>query len=137
MEIKILLIEDDSDDIELMQDALALHKVQYEMEVITDGSEALRYIHTCEECPDVVILDFNLPKIHGREMLSEIRNVAAFKDVPLVILTTSSLPEDIAYSYKNGASKYLVKPTTLQQIKEMVDIIVALAKEHRDKVKAL
>ena len=70
-------------------------------------------------------------------MLNEIRHVAAFKDVALVILTTSSLPEDIAYSYQHGASKYLVKPTTLQQIKDMVDIIVALATEHQDKVNAL
>lgn len=125
--MKILLIEDDLDDIELLQEALTRHGINYVMDTANDGSRAIDYIRHCEVCPDIVILDFNLPKIHGREVLTEIKSVASFKDIPLMILTTSSAKEDIEYSLKNGADRYLIKPVNLQQMEETVKAIVELA----------
>lgn len=125
--MKILLIEDDLDDIELLQEALTRHGISYVMDTANDGSMAIEYIRTCEVCPDIIILDFNLPKIHGREVLTEIKSVASFKHIPLMILTTSSSKEDIEYSLKNGADRYLIKPVNLQQMEETVKSIVELA----------
>jgi CheY-like chemotaxis protein len=125
--IKILLIEDDLDDIELLEEALRSKKVLYNIDIVVDGMKAVEYIRNCKSCPDIVILDFNLPKIHGREVILEIKSVASFKNIPLLILTTSSAKEDIEYSYKNGASRYLIKPTTVEGINEIVDTVVELA----------
>ena len=125
--IKILLIEDDLDDIELLEEALRSKKVLYNIDIVIDGSKAVEYVRACKSCPNIIILDFNLPKIHGREVILEIKSVATFKNIPLLILTTSSAKEDIEYSYKNGASRYLIKPTTVEGINEIVDTVVALA----------
>ena len=128
--MKILLIEDDLDDIELLQDALKSYQVSYEMDIVNDGRSAVDYVKKCIDCPDLIVLDFNLPKVHGREVILEIKSVAGFKSIPLLILTTSSAKEDIEYAYKNGADKYLIKPSTLESIKETVDTIVSLSKSN-------
>lgn len=125
--IKILLVEDDLDDVELLEDALRDHNVAYEADILHDGSAAVDYIRTCTSCPDLVILDFNLPKVHGRQIILELKSTTSFKQIPLLILTTSSAREDIDYAYQNGADKYLIKPTSMAQVKELVDEIVRLA----------
>ena len=125
--MKILLIEDDLDDIELLEEALKNHAVSYNMDIAINGSDAIEYIRNCKDLPDLIILDFNLPKIHGREVLLAIKSAATFKDIPLLILTTSSAKEDVEFSYRHGADKYLIKPATLDGIKETVDTIVGLA----------
>ncbi|MBL7712725.1 MAG: response regulator [Chitinophagaceae bacterium] len=125
--IKILLVEDDLDDVELLEDALRDHNVAYEAAILHDGSAAVEYIRACTSCPDLVILDFNLPKVHGRQLILELKATASFKQIPLLILTTSSAKEDIDYAYQNGADKYLIKPTSMAQVKELVDEIVRLA----------
>ncbi|PQJ10080.1 response regulator [Flavipsychrobacter stenotrophus] len=127
--IKILLIEDDLDDVELLEDTLQSNNVAYIVNVKNDGNAAIEYIKTCVDCPDIIILDFNLPKVHGREVIKEIKSLPSFRDIPLLILTTSSAKEDMDYAYKHGADKYLIKPTSLQQIKEMCGVIVDLAKK--------
>jgi len=125
--MKILLIEDDPDDVELLQDALARHGVLYQMEVIKDGNAAIKYFKTSEVYPEIIILDLNLPKVHGRDVIVEIKSGSLFQNIPLLILTTSSSKHDMEHSYKYGADKYLLKPVTLEQIKETVEAIVALA----------
>lgn len=124
--MKILLIEDDLDDIELLQEALQAHGVAHEMDIVNDGSAALLYIGSAVAYPDIIILDFNLPKVHGRQVLLGIKSADPFKDIPLVILTTSSAREDMDYAYRNGADKYLIKPTNAVQLKETVEVIVNL-----------
>src|SRR5690349_20095484 len=113
MSLKIFLIEDDLDDIELLQDALLKQGVSYIMEDVNDGSAALDYIRHNKGNPDIIILDMNLPKVHGRDILPVIRDSENFRHIPLLILTTSSSIDDIEYAYKNGASKYLKKPATV------------------------
>jgi CheY-like chemotaxis protein len=126
--MKILLIEDDLDDIELLEEALKSHGISYQLKTINDGSAAVEYIRSAPEHPDIIILDLNLPKIHGRDVLLEIKSLAPVKHIPLLILTTSSSREDVEYAYEKGANKYLVKPTTTVQIRETVAAVVDLAK---------
>jgi DNA-binding response OmpR family regulator len=125
--LKIVLIEDDIDDVELLQDALNSHHVAYSMMVLKDGSAAAGFCETAEFLPDIIIMDFNLPKVHGREVISLIRSKSKFSNVPILILSTSSSKEDIAYAYKAGADKYLIKPATIESIDETVRTILQLA----------
>ncbi|MDP4149818.1 MAG: response regulator [Bacteroidota bacterium] len=119
--MKILLIEDDLDDIELLQEGLG--DFPYEMDVANDGGLAVEYIKASKSRPDLIVLDLNLPKIHGRDVILEIKASPLFQHVPLIILTTSSAKEDMEYAYKNGADKYLLKPTDSQQLDQIVSII--------------
>jgi len=129
MKLKILLIEDDLDDIELLQDALLKQGVSYTMEDVNDGNEALDYIQLNKGIPDIIILDMNLPKVHGRDVIPAIKLSENFSNIPLLILTTSSSPDDIEYAYKNGANKYLKKPATVEEIRETVKTILELAEK--------
>jgi DNA-binding response OmpR family regulator len=126
--IKILLIEDDIDDVELLQDALDKHSVAYTMEVLTNGKQALEYIENCKDCPELIVLDFNLPKVHGREVLKQLKTSAEFKEIPIVILTTSSSQEDKNYADSLGVNAFLVKPTTTDGIRNAIKVILAVVK---------
>jgi DNA-binding response OmpR family regulator len=125
--MQIFLIEDDTDDIELLQEAMA--GVSHDMHIANDGDAAVELIKSGTIVPDIIILDLNLPKIHGREVLLEIKSFDAYRNIPLVILTTSSAAEDITYAYENGANKYLIKPHTGDELKEIVKTITELAKK--------
>jgi CheY-like chemotaxis protein len=124
--LQILLIEDDNDDIELIQDALDDNKLSYQLKVIKDGGEVAGYLETVNDIPDIIVMDFNLPKVHGREILKNIKQTDTFKTIPLLILTTSSSQDDIDYSYKEGANRYLIKPTTASGIRNVVEVIKEL-----------
>jgi len=128
--MRILLIEDDADDIELLQEALKNHAIAFDMEVIKDGKKALDHFRSSSVAPEIIILDLNLPKVHGRELIVEIKTGQTFKHIPLLILTTSSAKEDVEYAYKNGADKYLIKPSTIEKIRETVSIIVQLTSKN-------
>ena len=128
--MKIFLVEDDLDDIELLQDVLSAEGFSYEMDVANDGSAAVEYIKNCLIFPDIIVLDFNLPKIHGRDVMLEFKSDSRFRDIPLVILTTSSAKEDIDYSYKNGANQYFIKPNTLEGLYGIVREIKKVVENH-------
>jgi len=125
--IKILLIEDDPDDVELLQDSLNDENVVYEMNVINDGELVLDYLHKNTKFPDIIVLDLNLPRVHGKEILKKIKITPPYESIPLLILTTSSAKEDIEFSYKHGANKFLNKPTTIESFKSTVETIIGLA----------
>jgi len=125
--MQIFLIEDDLDDIELLQDALA--GISHDLHIANDGDAAIDLIKSGSIVPDIIILDLNLPKIHGREVLLEIKSFDAYRHIPLVVLTTSSANEDITYAYENGANKYLIKPHTGDELKEIVKTILQLAEK--------
>lgn len=126
--LRIVLIEDDADDVELLQEALDARSVPYAMTLLKDGSAAISHFQHTEEFPDIVIMDFNLPRVHGREVIKKIRSNPRFSKTPILILSTSSSKEDIAYAYQVGADKYLVKPATVEAIRETVNTIIELAK---------
>jgi CheY-like chemotaxis protein len=125
--LNILLIEDDQDDIDLMQDALRDNGVDFTMEVIKQGDKAIPYLEACKKFPDIILLDLNLPKVHGREILDSIKSSHSFKHIPVVILTTSSSRDDLEYCVKAGANSFLTKPSTVVGFKETVNAIVDIA----------
>ncbi|MEO8393068.1 MAG: response regulator [Chloroflexota bacterium] len=126
--IEILLVEDNPGDVRLTMEALRDGKVQNRISVARDGVEALAYLHreapfTDAVRPDVILLDLNLPKKNGHEVLADIKADAALSRIPVVILTTSKADEDIIRSYKLHANCYVIKPVDLEQFMTIVQAI--------------
>ena len=125
--IDILLIEDDADDIDLLEEALKSNKIGYTLSTIREGDKVAPYINTNNPIPDIIILDFNLPKLHGRDILALIKSSPQYQKVPLVVLTTSASKEDIAYAKEMGADHYITKPTSIADFNRAVATIVETA----------
>jgi DNA-binding response OmpR family regulator len=128
--IRMLLVEDDSDDVQLLQEAMRENNVDFEMKVIMEGDKVMPYLNTAENLPDIIVMDFNLPKIHGKEVLVSIRATAAFSSIPLIVLTTSASPHDIQFAQQNGADKFITKPSTIHGFNSAVQTIVAMTETH-------
>lgn len=122
----ILLIEDNEGDILLMREALEEVDVNSNLEVIRDGGEASQYINKMEKTsdiekmPDIILLDINLPKVNGHELLTQIRSSNELSTVPVIMLTTSSSDKDIDRAYKNAANCYITKPASIDQFFSIV-----------------
>jgi CheY-like chemotaxis protein len=113
--IEILLVEDNPGDVRLTEKAFEEASLTNEIDVATDGVEAMQYLRQEGEyaektLPDIVLLDLNLPKKNGDEVLEEIKSDDDLKHVPVVILTSSEAEEDIAATYNKHANAYLTKP---------------------------
>jgi DNA-binding response OmpR family regulator len=125
---RILLIEDDRDDVDLFELSLKNNSIIYDLQVIRDGALAVKYFQSDNTKPDIIVLDFNQPKVHGREVLREYSS-SAYASVPLVVLTTSSAVEDKSYALKNSASSFMIKPNTRQGLDEMIlsimDVVIS------------
>lgn len=126
--IEILLVEDNSGDIRLTQEAMKDAKVLNKLHVVRDGVEALaflrrqgKYVNTVH--PDLVLLDLNLPKKDGKEVLAEIKEDPKLKSIPVVVLTVSKADEDIIKSYELHANCYITKPVDLEQFLEVVKAV--------------
>jgi len=118
--IEILLVEDNPGDVRLTQEALKESKVNNNLIVARDGEEALAILrrqgdHSEKPQPDLILLDLNLPKMDGREVLENIKSDKVLKRIPVVILTTSKAEEDIVKSYNLHANCYITKPVDLDQ----------------------
>ena len=119
----ILLVEDNPDDVELTRLAFEEANVANDMAVVRDGAEALDYLFARGryadrdpmELPSIVLLDLNLPKLDGREVLQAIRAEPATRELPVVVLTTSVEPFDVEASYALGANSYIQKPVDFEQ----------------------
>jgi chemotaxis family two-component system response regulator Rcp1 len=126
--IEILLVEDNPGDIRLTELALQDSKLHNSMNVVRDGVEALRFLRREGEYnnaprPDVILLDLNLPRKDGREVLEEIKQDEDLRRIPVVILTTSDDERDVLHSYNLHANCYITKPVDLKQF---VDIVKAI-----------
>lgn len=126
--IEILLIEDNEGDIVLTVEALKTTKIVNNLKVIEDGEKALAYLREEGEykgrpVPDLILLDLNLPKIDGREILHIIKNDDKIKFIPVVILTTSNSEEDVLKSYLEHANCYITKPLDMEQFIKIVQSI--------------
>ncbi len=139
--IEILLVEDNPGDVRLTREALAEAKVRNRLAVVSDGVEALAYLRRQEPFsesprPDLVLLDLNLPKKDGREVLAELKNDPALRRLPVVVLTTSSSEKDILESYDLHANCYITKPVDLDQFINVVthieDFWLTIVKLPRD-----
>ncbi len=118
--IEILLVEDNPGDVRLTQEVLRGGKLHDNLHVVEDGIEALAFlrgvgIYTDAPRPDLVLLDLNLPKKDGREVLAEIKADSDLKRIPVVVLTTSKAEEDIFKAYDLHANCYITKPVDLDQ----------------------
>ena len=118
--VEILLVEDNPADVRLTQEALKEGKVFNNLHWAKDGVEALAFLrrqgkHGAAPRPDIILLDLNLPKKDGREVLHEIKNDEKLKRIPVVILTTSKAEEDVLKSYNLHANCYVTKPVDLEQ----------------------
>jgi CheY-like chemotaxis protein len=118
--IEVLLVEDDPGDELMTREAFADNKIGNNLHVVRDGEEALDFLyrrgaHTGAPKPDLILLDLNLPKYDGREVLQVIKSDADLSMIPVVVLTTSSAEEDILRSYKLHANAYVTKPVDLDQ----------------------
>lgn len=123
--IKILLVEDNPGDVRLTEEALKEGKVHNTLYVAGDGVEALAFLRNEDGYadvprPDVILLDLNLPRKDGREVLAEIKACHNLRRIPVVILTTSEAEEDILHSYNLHANCYITKPVNLEQFIEVV-----------------
>ncbi|MEW5743943.1 MAG: response regulator [Nitrospirota bacterium] len=126
--IEVLLVEDNPGDVRLMQEALKEAKVVNHLTIATDGEEAMSFLRregrfSSAPQPDVILLDLNLPKKDGREVLSEIKEDPALKHIPVVVVTTSKAEEDILRSYNLHANCYITKPVDLDQFIKVVKSI--------------
>ena len=126
--IEILLVEDNPGDADLAREALADSKLNNNLSVVMDGEEAMAYLrrdgkYADAPRPDLVLLDLNLPKKDGREVLAEIKADGDLKRIPVVILTTSRAEEDVLKSYNLHANCYITKPIDLNQFLKVVKSI--------------
>lgn len=126
--INILLIEDNPGDVRLTQEAFKEGKRAVNLEVVMDGVEALKYLHKTDEykdvvTPDLILLDLNLPKRDGREVLMEIKSDDEFKRIPVVILTTSNAEQDILKSYNLHVNCYINKPVDFDKFFDIIQKI--------------
>jgi chemotaxis family two-component system response regulator Rcp1 len=126
--ITILLVEDNSADVRLTREALKEGKVSNSLHAVNDGVEALAFLrrsgkYASAAIPDLILLDLNLPKKSGLEVLAEIKLDEELKRIPIVILTTSQAEQDIARSYDLHANAYVTKPVNLQQFIDVVKSI--------------
>lgn len=126
--IEILLIEDNPGDVRLTQEALSEGKVLNNLSVVTDGEEGLAFLRregrfAKAPRPDLILLDLNLPRMDGRELLQTIKEDPDLKVIPVVILTTSQDEQDVLKSYNLHANCYVVKPVDLEQFMGIIRTI--------------
>lgn len=124
---KILLAEDDPNDVELTLAALAEYRLANKVIVARDGAEALDYLYRRGEFADrpaghpmLVLLDLKMPKVDGLEVLRQVKGDPALKTIPIVVLTSSREEQDIVESYNLGANAYVVKPVAFDKFVEVV-----------------
>ena len=127
-QVVILLVEDNPGDVQLTREALAETKLLVDLRVVEDGEQAMDFLkrrgrYADAPRPDLVLLDLNLPRKDGREVLEEIKTDDSLKRIPVVILTTSRAEEDILKSYDLHANCYVTKPIDLEQFLHIVKAI--------------
>ena len=118
--IEILLVEDNEGDVRLMQEALKDSKLTNSVQVMTDGEKALAFLRRLGPYgnavrPDLILLDLNLPKMNGRQVLAEIKSNKDLRRIPVVVLTSSEAEQDILQAYDLHANCYITKPVDLEQ----------------------
>ncbi|MCA9705831.1 MAG: response regulator [Myxococcales bacterium] len=126
--IEILLVEDNPAEIDLARETLELAKIRNNLHVAMDGVEALRFLrregdYASKPRPDLVLLDLNLPRKDGREVLEEIKQDPELRSIPVVVLTSSSAERDVVKTYSLGANCYITKPVDLTQFADVVKSI--------------
>ena len=115
MTARILVVDDSAADVRLLREAVREQDIDAEMDAVEDGEQALRRLATGSR-PDLVLLDLNLPRLDGREVLSAIKGDPELRAIPVIVLSTSSSPGDVEECYARHANAYLVKPMHLEEL---------------------
>ncbi|GAA5168129.1 MULTISPECIES: response regulator [Amycolatopsis] len=123
--VDVLLVEDDDGDVLMTQEAFEHHKIRNKLHVVKDGEQALQFLHREGEYadaprPGLILLDLNLPRRDGREVLAELKNDPELRVIPVVVLTTSEAEEDILRSYSLHANAYVSKPVDFERFIEVI-----------------
>ena len=123
--VKILLVEDNSADARWILEIFKDYHISNEIDVVTDGVEALNYLYKKgkyidAQTPDLIILDLYLPRMNGHEVLKKIKNDKKLKTIPTIVLTASNSPEDAKIAYKNHANCYISKPVGFEELIEII-----------------
>jgi CheY-like chemotaxis protein len=135
--IEVLLVEDDPGDVLMTQEAFEEHKLRNRLTVVSDGAEALAYLrregrYADAVAPDLILLDLNLPRKDGREVLRDIKADPELRAIPVVVLTTSEADEDILQSYDLHANAYVTKPVDFDRfiwiVRQIDDFFVTVVK---------
>jgi two-component system, chemotaxis family, response regulator Rcp1 len=126
--IEILLVEDSPSDTDLTVEALAAAKVTNRLSIVEDGVQAMEFLHREGQYaqaprPDLILLDLNLPRKDGREVLAEVRSDEKLTAIPVVVLTTSQAEQDVLRAYALHANCYITKPVDFQQFLEVIEAI--------------
>jgi len=125
--VEVLLVEDNPGDVRLIQEVFKETKIKNLLHVARDGEEAMKMLRMEDEnltrLPDLILLDLNLPKKDGRDVLKEIKKDDSLKCIPVVVLTSSIRDEDLIETYKNNANCYIAKPGDLNQLIKVVENI--------------
>lgn len=116
----ILIADDDADDVEMIQTLLNEVCPQLRVTVALDGVSLINVL-TAVSCPDAILLDLNMPRKSGKECLKELKSTEQFKNIPIVILSTSSSKSDMEYCLTNGATFYIVKPNSYDAMKSIAE----------------
>jgi chemotaxis family two-component system response regulator Rcp1 len=127
--VEVLLVEDSPSDVRLIREAMKETNLAIQITVAKDGVEAMDYLKSClrgeERRPDLILLDLNLPRKNGREVLAEVKGDPRLRQIPVVIMTSSRSDEDIAVAYSLNANCYITKPFELGQYIGVVQAIEA------------
>lgn len=123
--IDILLVEDNPGDVDLTLEALEEARIRNRVHVARDGVEAMEFLrregeHADAPRPDLILLDLNMPKKDGREVLGEVKTDPDLKQIPVVVLTTSEAEQDVLNAYEQAANAYIVKPVDFSQFFGMI-----------------
>ncbi len=134
--MQILLVEDNPADVRLLQEAFKESPRESQLSVVPDGAEALAFLrregrYTAAPQPDLVVLDLNLPKKDGRQVLAEMKADPHLRSIPVMILSSSSLPQDRQAAVALGAVGYVVKPQEFSQFLQVVGVIEDVWRTHR------
>jgi CheY-like chemotaxis protein len=126
--IEILMVEDNPGDVRLTQEALKEYKIMNNLQIVEDGEQAMKFLRQQDPFqdaprPDLILLDLNLPRMDGREVLQEIKNDPELKRIPTVVLTSSEAEEDILQSYDLHANSYITKPVDFDQFAKVIKVI--------------
>jgi CheY-like chemotaxis protein len=123
--VDVLLVEDDDGDVLMTKEAFEHHKIRNNLHVVNDGEQALQFLRREGEYadaprPGLILLDLNLPRRDGREVLAELKNDPELRLIPVVVLTTSEAEEDIVRSYALHANAYVSKPVDFERFIEVI-----------------
>lgn len=134
----IVMADDDPEDCLLVKDALSETGLRHDLRTVSDGEELLDYLHRRNDYtsppsaprPDLLLLDLNMPKKDGREVLRELKADPRLQRIPVVVLTTSTSEDDVSFCYDTGASSFCTKPVTFRGLVELMEILSKYWFEH-------